>query len=139
MEERVAEWARNNPFLTDRLLFDFLGGNDGNCAITLISAPRAVKTYVNGTSIKEYTFAFQVMFTISEGTDNTNTENMFTLRKWQAWVLEQEELRNYPDFGPKCSDYRLELLSNTPQMAMRYENGTAKYQFFAKIIYREDK
>lgn len=139
IEGRVAEWARSNPFLTDRLLFDFLGGNDGNCSITPVAAPRAVKTYVNGTSIKEYTFALQVMFAISESTDNTNTENMFTLRKWQSWILEQEQYRNYPDFGSKCSDYRLELLGNMPQMAMRYENGTAKYQFFAKITYREDK
>ena len=136
IEENLAAWARGNPFLTDKLLVDFLDGNDGNCSITTVSHS-VLKTYIDGTAIKEYAFAMQVMFAVSNDSDDKNTDNMFTLRKWQAWIAEQERARNYPDFGDKCSGFRLENLTSGPGMAMRYENGMAKYQFFAKITYRE--
>lgn len=138
-EQILLNWAKGNPFLTDRLLFDFLGGNDGNCSVIPMFAGKAVKTYINGAAIREYMFAFQVVFTVSDAADTRNTENMFTLRKWQDWIDEQEREKNYPDFGEKCSGYRLENLNNMPAMALRYENGTAKYQFFAKLTYKEDK
>ena len=137
IEENLAVWARGNPFLTDKLVVDFLDGNDGSCSIATVSH-RVLKIYINGAAIKEYTFAMQAMFAVSDDIDNKNTENMFTLRKWQQWIAEQELAGNYPDFGDKCSGYRLENLTSGPAMAIRYENGMAKYQFFAKIVYRED-
>jgi len=136
IEGALLEWAKANPFLTDRLLFDFLRGKDGDCSITQVSH-NTVKTYIDGTRIVEYTFALQVMFDLSEDADGVNTDNMFTLRKWQQWIAEQEQARNYPDFGAKCSDYRLENLTSGPKMALRYENNIAKYQFYAKLTYEE--
>lgn len=137
-ELALQEWAKGNPFLTDYLMFDYLGGHNGNCSISPIFQDAVLKTYVNGVKIREYTFALQVTLPISDTTDDVNTQNMFTLRKWQAWVEQMEWLRDYPDFGDKCVVLKIENLNNMPQMAMMYDNGLAKYQFFAKITYRED-
>jgi hypothetical protein len=136
-EKALHEWAQGNPFLTDYLMFDFLREHQGSCAIAPISGESALKRYINGDAMKVYRFALQVSFALSDSTDDTNTQNMFTLRQWQHWLEEQERLRQYPNFGESCGDYQIRNLSNTPQMAMRYENGMAKYQFFAEIKYLE--
>lgn len=136
-EKALQDWAQENPFLTDRLMFDFLGGKSGNCSLSPIFQDAIVKKYIDGTAVRQYTFAWQVTFRISETTDDINTQNMLLLRKWQAWIDEQQSLRNYPAFGEKCVIEKLENLHNMPQMAQRSENGTAKYQFFARLTYRE--
>jgi len=136
-EKALQEWASTNPFLTDRLMFDYLGGHDGNCSISPMFSDAIIKAYINGDRIREYPFALQVMFAVSDTTDNVNTDNMFTLRQWQDWINGQEAEKNYPDFGDDCMIYQLENLNNMPAMAMRYENNMAKYQFFAKFTYYE--
>jgi len=137
-ELALQDWAKENPFLTGRLLFDFLGGENGECSISPVISDKAVKTYIDGTAIKEYTFAFQALLAVSDAPDAINTDNMFMLRKWQDWLTEQERARNYPDFGEKCKFVKLENLSDMPSLAMRYENGVAKYQFYAKFTYIEE-
>jgi hypothetical protein len=136
-EKAVYEWAQSNPFLTDYLMFDFLREHQGSCAFAPVSGETALKRYINGDAVKVYRFVLQVAFALSEATDDTNTQNMFTLRQWQKWIDEQERLKRYPDFGDNCGDYHVYNLSNMPQMAMRYENGMAKYQFFAELKYFE--
>ncbi len=72
-------------------------------------------------------------------TDDVNTQSMYDLREWMEWIEAQEAAKNYPDFGPKCSHYRLMNLSNMPQLAMSYQDDQmAKYQFMARLIYEED-
>ncbi len=136
-EKALHEWANTNPFFNNQLLFDFLDGHEGSCAISPVYQDAVLKTYIGGTKIRQYTFSLQIMLTVSDSTDNTNVENMFTLRQWQDWITEQEENKNYPDFGANCSDYRLENLNSTPFLALRYENNIAKYQFFARLSYKE--
>jgi len=136
-ETALYEWAKTNPYLTDRLLFDFLEGNNGNCSISPIPDAASIKTYVDGSKIVGYTFAFNVIFAVSESMDGANIENMLTVRKWQHWINEQERLKNYPDFGDRAQVFKLENLGNMPSMATRYENGIAKYQFFARLQYHE--
>jgi hypothetical protein len=136
-EKALMKWLEGMPFLTDRLYFDFLGGHHGSCAVSPLSENAVVKRYINGDKIRQYTFALQVMLQVSDATDDVNTENMFALRKWQEWIEEQEAQKNYPNFGEKCSDYRVEYLDDMSNGEARYENGLAKLQFFAKIIYFE--
>jgi len=118
--------------------FEFLLMVEGQAAVAPISDIRAVRPYVNGDAIKQYDFMLQLAFRVSDDVDsNKNTDNMFAARKWQAWIDEQQQLGNYPDFGEKCSQYKLENLSNMPTMAGRQEDGMAKYQFPARLTYLE--
>ena len=136
-EERLLEWAGQNPYLTDDLKMNWLSEHSGSCAIVPVSGEIAVETFMDGSKIKQYDFILQVMFSISDSDDNLNVENMFTLRQWQNWLEEMEIMGNYPDFGDNCGNYELRNLSNMPQIAQVYENGTAKYQFPARLVYTE--
>lgn len=139
-DKALQDWAQGNPDKTDSFLFGFLGERGGACAIVPIPGQDILKRYLHGGAWKRYDFALQAMLPISDSTDDTNTGNMLLQRQWQDWIRMQEAAKNYPDFGPDCSDYRLELLADTPQLAMMHESGMAKYQFYARLIYfeRED-
>lgn len=139
-DEKLLQWAAQNPYLAEPLLMNFLSENNGACDIVPIAGEEVEKRYVDGTAIKRYDFMFRVMFALSQNADTTNTDNMFTLRQWQDWIREQEHEGNYPDFGDKCSGYRLENLSNMPQLAQTYNAGQmAKYQFPARLTYTEKR
>ncbi|MCL2311165.1 MAG: hypothetical protein FWC41_01560 [Firmicutes bacterium] len=131
-------WLKTNPLLTDTLKFDFLGADNNSCSISPIPEDTTIKTYIDGTKVKQYSFALQSSFSVSENTDMINIENMKVLRSWQDWLSEQNGIKNFPDFGENCEIYKLEVLSN-PQMSQFFENGIATYQFFLRLEYIEYK
>ena len=136
-EEKLIKWAGQNPYLTDALKMNWLAEHNGSCSVAPVSGEIFVEKYIDGSSLKHYDFIFQVMFSISDTTDSVNVGNMFALRQWQNWIDEMETSGNYPDFGEKCGNYELQNLANSPQLAQVYDNGTAKYQFPARLIYTE--
>lgn len=138
IDKKLLEWAAQCDALTGTPLFNWLGENDGQCAIVPIPSDTR-PSFISGDREITYDFMFQVMFQLSETTDDVNTDNMFTLRGWQDWIDEQEEAGIYPDFGEKCSCYELQNLSNMPQLAEVYESGMAKFQFPVRLIYLEEK
>jgi len=137
-EERLLEWAAQNPYLTDEIKLNWLSERSGSCAVLPVSGETSVHDYMDGTRVKRYDFIFQIIFNISESSDGLNAENMFALRQWQDWIETCEREQNYPDFGEGCWDYELQNLSNMPQVAQIYDNLTARYQFPARLIYCED-
>ena len=136
-EERLIKWAGKNPYLTDVLKINWLAEHNGSCSVTPVPGENFVEKYIDGSSVKYYDFMFQVMFCLSDTTDGVNVENMFALRQWQNWIDEMEKIGDYPDFGESCGDYELQNLANAPQIAQVYENGMAKYQFPARLVYTE--
>ncbi len=137
-DQAVHDWLSSNPERTDTF-FNFLEEHANSYAIVPIAGESVIKRYINGSALREYVFALQTMQSLSQTTDDVNTQTMYIMRQWQDWIEEQETAGNYPDFGEKCSGYRLENLSNMPQLAMTYtDEQMAKYQFMARLIYEED-
>jgi hypothetical protein len=136
-EERLIEWAGQNPYLKDALKLSLLAEHNGSCSVSPVSGEISVEKYMDGSSLKYYDFIFSVMFAISDTADGVNINNMFELRQWQNWIDAMQREGNYPDFGGCCYNYELQNLTNSPQLAQIYENGMAKYQFPARLIYCE--
>lgn len=139
MDKILFEWAQTNPYLTDTLTFNFLNAQQGSCAIVPIAGEAEIKRFIDGSAMKEYTFAFVIKLALSGSTDDTNINNILDLRKWQDWIDEQERAGNYPDFGEKYSCYELRNNANMPSLAMEFEDGSAKYMFPATIKYLEER
>jgi hypothetical protein len=138
-EEKLIEWAGGNPYLKDALKLNWLAENLGSCSVVPVPGEASVEEYMDGSCLKHYDFIFQVMLPVSEATDGVNIGSMFELRQWQNWIDEMQRTGNYPDFGGFCYNYELQNLANTPSVAQSYDNGTAKYQFPARLIYTETK
>ncbi len=138
-DRALMDWITSNVDENSRLLFNFLSENDGDMALVIAPESRSTQN-IDGSRECLYLFYLQIMCPFSQTTDDVNTESMRVLRAWQAWIDEQEDVGNYPDFGPKCSCYELENLADNPQIAMTYtEDQKVKYQFPAQLKYLEDK
>ena len=136
-EARLIEWAGQNPYLKDALKLNWLSEHNGSCSVAPVPGESSAEKYIDGSNLKHYDFMFLVMLPISDTTDGVNISNMFELRLWQNWIEEMQSSGNYPDFGERCYDYELQNLADSPHLAQIYDNGTAKYQFPARLIYTE--
>ena len=98
----------NNP-----VYFNLINAEDNSIQILTTTEDKAMsKTFIDGSIAKRYTFNLIVFKSISDlelvkpvGPDVYPNENIDELQSVQAlidWIAEQEELRNYPDFGSDC-------------------------------------
>lgn len=98
-----------------------------------------VKQDIQGNKTKRYTFAFVGIETLDNIDNDTN--NATTRQKiddFNDWIVEQEKLKNYPDFGTDIIKYKVEPLQNTANLAQVFEDsGFAKYVLMARIEYVE--
>lgn len=99
--------------------------------------------YVNYTDIcgfkyKSYTFIFIGFEQIDNGTSDVNITNMEVMDAFTKWLEEQKENENFPDFGPKCSEYDIIPLQNMANLATIQDNGLAKYMLGVRIDYKEE-
>ena len=134
----LMEWVARPPGGESRpFLFGLLRGNVDSAGIVPID-DRVVRAYVDGTKVREYSFALQVNLAVSaDDGDPTNLDNMLLMRTWQKWVAERARKGEFPDFGPECCGYRLRIGQNAPRMALSHGNNMARYDFFATIAYTE--
>ncbi len=52
------------------------------------------------------------------------------------WLDEQNEKKNYPDFGKSCEVEKIEVLQNMPNFAgINPETGLARYMVQGRILY----
>jgi len=137
-DKNVLEWAMGNPYLTDVPLLNRLNGRQGACAVIPMEGA-AIKRYINGDVVRRYDFMLQVTFQLSEVTDSVNADGLFTLGQWMEWIEEQEREKNYPDFGDGCDVLEVKNLSGGPVMSQVFEDGKAKYQFPAAVVYLEKR
>jgi len=135
-EEALWEWLIRPPEHGDNFLFSFLRGVEGSCSVIPVE-DSVEKYFIDGSTIKKYVFALQILLQVSNVDDNTNTNNLRLTRTWQLWIKEQAAKGNFPDFGDRCSDYRL-VVTHAPQVSNQYENDLARYDFYSTLYYKEE-
>lgn len=103
------------------------------------------KEFLNGDILKRYTFtiidyrsiAFQALVNIS-GFINENVEEMLDCQGIIDWIDEQEDARNYPDFGENCIVDSITALTLNPSLNGVQNSGSlnlAKYSIAIRIEY----
>jgi len=132
--------------------------NDNVQIITRANDTTMDKPFIDGSIPKQYTFTIIVFKSISEnpivtevGTGYTN-ENIDDLADAQAlldWVVTQQELRNFPDFGEDCYVDDIQTTTNvprlegindelTPPLAMYSIGVIVNYIDTSKMIWKEN-
>lgn len=96
------------------------------------------KTDVLGYKYKSYSFIFIGYEQIDTGTSDVNIENMEVMDAFNDWIVEQQENRNFPDFGDTCNEYEIVPLQNMANLAYISEDGLAKYMLGVRIDYKEE-
>lgn len=132
---------QNNP-----LFFNFLNAKDDNKQLVVTGNEKSVdKPYIDGSVEKRYTFtlidyksiAYQAVVN-SPLLVNENVQEAFEVQAIIDWISEQNELRNFPNFGDNCIIEGMRTLTDNPNL-----NGVdtsltpalAKYSMSIQIDY----
>jgi hypothetical protein len=97
-----------------------------------------IKTDICGFKYKTYTFVFIGYQSIDVGTSDNNTDNMNIFDEFNNWLVRQQELQNFPDFGKSCSEYEIKPLQNMANLSHITDDGLAEYMLAAQINYKEE-
>lgn len=133
-EPKIIEIAKK------KLGFNF--SSESNDSISLITnySDKVVKEFVTGKVQKQYGFTIIIVKSYSSEEDDLNLEAMNFAQEFMDWLDAQNEKRDFPDFGEKCTVEKIENLQNMPNLAgVNAQEGLARYMIQARIVYTERK
>lgn len=123
--QAVIDFLLNCPSIEGSpLYFNFINAEDNNKEIlTFANETNLDKPYIDGSIQKRYSFTIvdYKSITSSElvkltGYVNENVEDLVDTQSIIDWVNEQNELRNFPDFGEDCLIDEMRVTSNEPRL-----------------------
>lgn len=136
MIEAVRTWFRTCPLLRKDTIFgvDKLGADPVGYEIAPLSCNPVVKKYVDGSSIRQFQFAFASREVYDE---QQNMQNTAFYEQLQDWLEEQADIGNLPALGEGKKARDLQILSS----GYVYDTGdsTAIYQMELSLLYIQKK
>lgn len=138
--EKINEWlATTYQPLNEWLYFNATPMIVGTVAMNSVSGDRVYKRFVDGSVQRRVVFAIDMVLSYDDaGTSDVNMEAINEVNKFSEWIEEQLSLQNVPDFGKNRTIESIEVLTNVPSLLIDNTNGLAKYQFQARIEYKDE-
>lgn len=133
------EQIQNSP-----LYFNLINAtNDAKQIMTIPNDTLLNRPYIDGSVLKRYSFTLIDFKSISDlalvnlvGYTNENIEEMSDVQSLIDWVKEQDELRNYPDFGSDCAIQEMRTTADNPTLdGINEQEQLAMYSFTIQIDY----
>lgn len=138
--EKINEWlATTYKPLNEWLYFNATPMIVGTVAMNSVSGDRVYKRFVDGSVQRRVIFAIDMVLSYDDaGTSDVNMNAINEVNKFSEWIEEQLSLQNVPDFGKNRTIESIEVLTNVPSLLIDNTNGLAKYQFQARIEYKDE-
>ena len=138
--EKINEWlATTYQPLNEWLYFNATPMIVGTVAMNSVSGDRVYKRFVDGSVQRRVVFAIDMVLSYDDaGTSDVNMNAINEVNKFSQWIEEQLSLQNVPDFGKNRTIESIEVLTNVPSLLVDNTNGLAKYQFQARIEYKDE-
>lgn len=138
--EKINEWlATTYQPLNEWLYFNATPMIVGTVAMNSVSGDRVYKRFVDGSVQRRVIFAIDMVLSYDDaGTSDVNMNAINEVNKFSEWIEEQLSLQNVPDFGNNRTIESIEVLTNVPSLLIDNINGLAKYQFQARIEYKDE-
>lgn len=145
--QAIIEYLRNCPQIAaNPLFFNFIEAKDNNKQlVTVANDINIQKPYIDGSVLKRFTFtiidyrsiAYQAVV-MAVGYTNENVEEMLDVQAMLNWIEEQDNNKNFPDFGPTCEIEKIEALTDTPRLNgvdTSVSPALAKYSISIRVTY----
>ncbi len=128
------------------LYFNFINAKDTNKQIITQSNDKSLnQTFIDGSVLKRYTFTVISFMSVApnpipkvEGMMDENVRDLVDVQSVIDWVTQQNEERNFPDFGEECEIEEIQALSENPNLD-GIDNSTspplAKYSLTIRVEY----
>lgn len=138
--EKINEWlATTYQPLNEWLYFNATPMIVGTVAMNSVSGDRVYKRFVDGSVQRRVIFAIDMVLSYDDaGTSDVNMNAINEVNKFSEWIEEQLPLQNVPDFGKNRTIESIEVLTNVPSLLIDNTNRLAKYQFQARIEYKDE-
>lgn len=109
---------------SSKLFFNYINAKDDSVQMITSANDRIIHAqYIDGSVLKRYTFNLVVFKSISYnpivksvGYPDENIDDMLDVQGIIDWVDEQNDARNFPDFGPDCIVESVETLTDNPEI-----------------------
>ena len=141
----VIDFLLTCPAIRDSYLyFNFTQAEDNNKQIVTLGNEKAThKQYIDGTVDKRYTFTlidFKAMTPkpIVSGRVDETVDDMVPVQEIIDWITEQNEAKNYPNFGENCKIDEMRVLTDNPNLNgidSTVAPALAKYSLSIQIDY----
>lgn len=124
--EAMIKYLVTCPFVKNNPLFFNFGESkeNSNQFITTSNTESITTEFIDGSKLKSYAFTLLTFKTISYNaivkTGDYKDENLSEMSEFQEvidWINEQEENRNYPDFGEDCVIDAIRCLTANPVLS----------------------
>ena len=131
------------------LFFNFLNAKDNDKQfVTIPNDTNINKPYIDGSVLKRYSFTIIDYRSVSyqalvkaEGYANQNVEELLDVQGIINWIEEQEDAKNYPDFGEDCVVDAIRTTSTNPNLNSVNTAVTpalAKYSITIQVDYLDN-
>lgn len=138
------------------LYFNLVNASDNSIQILTTAEDKAMsKPFIDGSVQKRYTFNLITFKSISDMEivksdeyPNENVDELQDVQKLLDWVITQQDLHNYPDFGEDCSIDSIDTTTDvprfdginteiTPPLAMYTISIVIEYLDRSRVIYNK--
>lgn len=151
----VIEYLLTCPSIAGNpVFFNCIQAQDGAKDIVTIANDRAIHTpYIDGSVLKRYAFTIQDFRAVTPNPlafiageppvlyTNENIENMLDVQGIIDWIEEQNDARNFPNFGNKCVIEEIRTVTDNPGLNGVDNNVTpalGKYSVTVQIDYLDN-
>lgn len=143
----IVDYLITCPIIYDNpLYFNFIHGNEDDKQIITTSNDKAIdKPYVDGSVLRRFTFtiidfksvAYRAI--VKDGTHpDENMEDLLQVQDIIDWITEQNDERNFPNFGEDCVVEEITTTANNPNLNGVDSNvspALAKYSISIQVNY----
>ena len=131
--EAVWDWIQTCPHIKD-LFFNFSQSDPEDTA--LIPSETVLAKYIDGSSLRRYDCALTRILRCSfEPNDTANIDSVVDFEQIVAWLEEQNENGNFPEFPDGETPHEIFVSPNESGFAVAQDLSAAKYMLQFQIEY----
>lgn len=138
--ESVKKYIESCPLLEGfkRLCVDYLPETTDTYSIEGIPAQTVIRSYVDGSTERQFVFVFAARLFYSEEIRN-NIENSGFYEAFADWLEEQSEAGSLPELPNGKTASKIEAMSSGYLFDISGDLSNARYQIQCRLIYDEEK
>ena len=145
--QAIIDFLMTCPYVAENpLYFNFAEAEDNSKSIITVASDKAInRAYIDGSVKKRYSFTIidfksiidQALPTLP-GYTSENVSDAFDVQKLIDWITEQDENKNYPNFGNDCFIEEMSTTTDTPNLNgidTQQKPNLAKYSITIQVDY----
>lgn len=135
--DKVIDWAKKFPKFEGYLKLNAIVTVNGEASLVTNPVDVTDVKYIDGTADRRFLFDLRIILPWSDGFDGTNENSMAFATELYDWVVEQNELKSYPEWEGATITEAFPTQSFPTVNFVYEEDELAEYLVSVEIDYTE--